>query len=221
MSDAAPDPTTAPGWVSEELRAEFPDLRLHVIAVNACAGRSPRALKQRLHDLSDRFRGGQALTLRQEPVPWAYRVFFRHIGLDPDATRTPLEQAALDRLLHGSFRSSNLLDDALLVALIETGIPVWALDDRHTTGRLGIRTAQAGEHLGEGDAALPLPSGRLVVVDDAGPVGVLFGPLAPGRGCTKSTDRMLLFAIQVAGVPTIHVEEALWSVVESLGGSAD
>ena len=26
----------------------------------------------------------QAINLRQQPIPWAYRVFFRHIGLDPD-----------------------------------------------------------------------------------------------------------------------------------------
>jgi hypothetical protein len=31
---------------------------------------------------------------------------------------------------------------------------------------------------------------------------------------------MTLLALQVAGVPDIHVEEALWSVVETLTGGA-
>ena len=31
--------------------------------------------------------------LRTRPVPRAYRVFFRHVGLDPDVERTPVEQA--------------------------------------------------------------------------------------------------------------------------------
>ena len=41
--------------------------------------------------------------MRSRPVPHAYRVFFRHIGLDPDATRTPVEAAAMDRLLRGRY----------------------------------------------------------------------------------------------------------------------
>jgi hypothetical protein len=60
-------------------------------------------VKERLRALSDRFGGAQAITLRQKPIPWAYRVFFRHIGLDPDRTLTPIEQVSLDRMRHGSF----------------------------------------------------------------------------------------------------------------------
>ncbi len=53
-------------------------------------------MKERLRLLSDRFGGAQAIALRQKPIPWAYRVFFRHIGLDPDRTPTPVEEVALD-----------------------------------------------------------------------------------------------------------------------------
>ena len=56
------------------------------------------------------------------------------------------------------------------------------------------------------------------MADDAGPVGVLFGTLAPGRGVSGGTTRITLLALQVAGVPDIHVEEALWSVSEILTG---
>ena len=46
---------------------------------------------------------------------------------------------------------------------------------------------------------------------------MLFGALVPGRGVTPATTRMTLLSVQVAGVPDIHVEEALWTVAEILG----
>ena len=84
--------------------------------------------------------------MRTKPIPQAYRIFFRQIGLDPDVTRIPSEEAAVARLLHGEFRSAGLIPDACLVALIETGVPVWALDaDVVDEGGLGIRTATADD----------------------------------------------------------------------------
>jgi hypothetical protein len=47
--------------------------------------------------------------MRQDPVPWAYRVFARQVGVDPDTDRTPVEQIALDRLKHGGLPSESLL----------------------------------------------------------------------------------------------------------------
>jgi DNA/RNA-binding domain of Phe-tRNA-synthetase-like protein len=199
--------------------AEFPELRLHLLTLDARSGRSPEALRERLRVLSDRFRGAQAVALRRRPVPWAYRVFFRHIGLDPDEHRTPVEALALERLKAGGFRSRSLLDDALTIAVMETGVPIWALDTRHVEGELGIRPAERGERFGAGEYAPDLPAGRLLVADAAGPVGVLFGALAPGRGVGPATTRMTLFSVQVAGVPDIHVEEALWTVADILTGA--
>ena len=98
------------GWVAGDVAAEFPDLRLLQLAVDAVPGRSPREIRQLLKDMSDRFRGAQAVAMRRQPVPWSYRVFFRQIGLDPDTTRTPIEAAAVDRLLKGGWRSQNLVD---------------------------------------------------------------------------------------------------------------
>ena len=204
------------GWVDAEVADEFPELRLFELAVDARPGRTPRSVQERLRYLSSRFRGPQAVAQRQQPVPWAYRVFYRHVGLDPDADRTPAEAAMLDRLMHGGFKSDNLLDDALLVALVETGVPIWALDAAKVDGTLGVRVAEEGEHLGRAEDAPPVPAGRLVVADARSPLAVLFGELAPGHGVTHDTEAMRLFSVQVAGVPSIHVEEALFQCSEIL-----
>ncbi len=204
-------------WIDPEIAEEFPELRLHELTLAARSGRSGPELRERLRLLSDRFRGAQAVTLRQQPVPWAYRVFFRHIGLDPDEHRTPVEALALERLKTGGFTSRSVLDDALTIAVMETGVPVWGLDGDRVEGELGLRPAERGEQLGSGEYASDVPAGRLVVADDAGPVGVLFGPLAPGRGVSPDTTRITLLALQVASVPDIHVEEALWTVSDILG----
>lgn len=204
------------GWVDAEVADEFPELRLFELAVDARPGRTPRSVQERLRYLSSRFRGPQAVAQRQQPVPWAYRVFYRHVGLDPDADRTPAEAAMLDRLMHGGFKSDNLLDDALLVALVETGVPIWALDAAKVDGPLGVRVAEEGEHLGRAEAAPPVPAARLVVADARSPLAVLFGELAPGHGVTGDTASMRLFSVQVAGVPAIHVEEALFQCSEIL-----
>ena len=203
-------------FIAAEIAAEFPELRLHDLTLAARARPSTPELRERLRALSDRFRGPQVLALRQQPVPWAYRVFFRHIGLDPDEHRTPVEALALERLKTGGFASRSTLDDAITIAVMETGVPVWALDADRIDGELGLRPAQRGERLGEGEYAPDLPAGRLVLADDAGPAAVLFGALAGGRGVAKGTERITLLALQVAGVPDIHVEEALWTVSDIL-----
>lgn len=215
-SEGLAPPEPAAGWVAEDVREEFPELRLLAVALDARPGRSSPGVRERLRGLSDRFRGAHAVTMRQDPIPWAYRVFYRHVGLDPDAQRTPIEAAAVERLLRGRFKPENLLDDALLVALVETGVPVWALDADRVSGTLGVRVAGEGEPLGRGAGALPVYGGRLVIADEEGPLATLFDDPALGHGVTKATTRMLLYSLQVAGVPSIHVEEALHTCVEAL-----
>jgi hypothetical protein len=56
-----------------------------------------------------------------------------------------------------------------------------------------------------------LPSGRLVVSDASAALAVLFGELAPGHRPGRRSRRLTLFSVQVAGVPTLYVEESLWS----------
>lgn len=212
-------PELAEGWIDPEVAAELPGLRLVALDVAARVTRSEPGVEERLRGLSDRFRGPQAVQLRQQPVPSAYRVFFRHIGLDPDVDRTPVEALALQRLKDGAFKARNSLDDALTVATMETGVPVWALDADRSEGPLGIRLARAGsEALGRGEASRRVPGGRLVVADAEAALAVLFGPLAPGHGVTPETERMTLFSVLVAGVPPIYAEEALWLCGEMLTG---
>lgn len=205
------------GFVEPRLRAEFPGLRLDFVAAQARKRDSPPELKRRLLDLSSRYRGASVIAMRTQPIPHAYRAFFRQIGLDPDITRIPSEEAAVARLLHGQFRPENLIDDALLLAVIETGVPVWALDGELVdAGSLGIRVTAGGERLGSSEYADYLSEGRLAVGDAHQIHALLFGELAPGHEVTPRTRNVVLFAVGVEGVPAIHIEEALWVCVEAL-----
>ncbi|MGN6188740.1 MAG: phenylalanine--tRNA ligase beta subunit-related protein [Conexibacter sp.] len=205
------------GFVAEPLREELPGLGVVSLALPAPAEqRSPRGVREHLAVLSTRFRGADALALRQRPVPHAYRVAFRHVGLDPDAARTPIEAAAIERLVQGGFVSRGLLDDALTIALVETGVPLWVLDADAVHGDLWLRLARDGERLGERDGAPPLPDGQIVVADARTPLAPLFGDPAPDRLPHRRTTRLLLYALRVDGVPHLHVEEALWRCAETL-----
>ena len=207
---------TEAGWVAPELRDELPGLGLRYALVERGSGRSPRELKQRLRELSDRFSGPQAINLRHQPIPWAYRVFYRHIGLDPDEQPTPVEELALERIKHGGFRSRSLLDDALTIAIMESGVALRAFDADKVSGAPGIRSSQPGEELEGRPGELPL--GTLVIADEARPLALLVGATASGRGVVPRTKRTMLCALQVKGVPDIAVEEAIWLAGEVLRG---
>ncbi len=219
MNDGPPPPQL--GWRAQEVEQELPALRLlytevQVARRGSLIGKSPPDLSARLHELSNRVRGARGVGIRREPVPSAYRVFFRHIGLDPDVSRTPIEAAVLERMLHGGFLPGAMLDDVLLIALLDTAVPVWALDTAGVDGPLGIRPSSEGEALGRSDDAMLLPAGRLVIADGSSALGVLFGDLADGHAPGSDTRSVTLFSIQVAGVPTLYVEEALWSARSAL-----
>jgi DNA/RNA-binding domain of Phe-tRNA-synthetase-like protein len=202
------------GWVDPELAAEFPELGLTWTVLEARPRRTPAAVRERLRALSDRFTGGHVVHMRQDPVPWAYRVFSRQVGIDPDTDRTPVERAALERLTHGAFQSRNLVDDALTIAVVETGVPVIALDGDRMGAVLGLRLAQPEELLG--GSARPLSDRQIVVADEERSLAVVFGEVAEGQGVTPGTARMVLAAVRVQGVPRISVEEALWTAAGTL-----
>jgi DNA/RNA-binding domain of Phe-tRNA-synthetase-like protein len=204
------------GHVDPALREEFPGLYLRYLEVAGGSGKSPRALKRRLAALSDRFAGAQAITFRTKPIPGAYRIFFRHIGLDPDEQPTPVEAIVLERMLKGGFVSRSRLDDALTIAMIESGVPVHAFDADRLAGTPTIRPTVAGEAL-EGRPG-DLPAGTLVIADELRPVSLLFGAVGSGRGVSPVTERTTLLGVGVAGVPEIAVEEALWLAAEIMLG---
>jgi DNA/RNA-binding domain of Phe-tRNA-synthetase-like protein len=203
-----------PGWVEPSLAEEFPGLSIVTTVLEAPTGRSPEALRERLRSLSDRIAGPQAIQLRQKPIPWAYRVFFRHIGLDPDTTRTPIEQLIFERIHDGRFKSRNRVDDALTIAMVEVGVAVRAFAADRVEGRVGLRLSAEGEGF-EGRVS-PLPEGTIVIADERRPLAILFERTAEGRGVRRGTGRVMLVAIGVRGVPDIALEEALWVACSAL-----
>jgi DNA/RNA-binding domain of Phe-tRNA-synthetase-like protein len=208
------DPSPEQGWVAPHLAAEFPGLGIAWVELDARPGRSPEPVRRRLRGLSDRFYGAQAIRLREQPIPWAYRVFFRQIGLDPDRTRTPIEQLALDRLHDGAFQSRGLPADALNIAIVETGVALRAFDADRLEGRLCIRDSAPGESLSGRPGELAL--GTLIIADERRPVGLLFGETAEGCGVEPRTRRLAVVSVQVNGVPQIAVAEALWMAAATL-----
>jgi DNA/RNA-binding domain of Phe-tRNA-synthetase-like protein len=199
----AEDPPLVAVAVDPRVAEEHPGLRVWTVRVAGRTGRTPRELRERLRLLADRLRGPEAVALRRRPVPWAYRVLYRHLGIDPDVTRTPVEELAVERLLKGGFAPQGLPEDALALATLETGVPVYAVD--------------AGTLAGAPVLA-PDDDGRLVLADDGGTVGVLFRTPEPGRLPGRHTRSLALFAVQAPGVDDIYVEEALWTAAAALLG---
>jgi DNA/RNA-binding domain of Phe-tRNA-synthetase-like protein len=194
------EPPVRRGFVESELAAEHPGLWLAWTEVGTAGGSSPPELRARLRGLADRMRGAQAIALRSRDVPHAYRVFFRHVGLDPDIVRTPPEAVALRRMQEGGLRSQGLVDDALTVAVLETGVGVSAFDADGLAGGLGLR--RDGE--------------TIVIADDDGPVAVLFGEPVERAAVTRDARRLALVVVAVPNVPDVFVQEALWTAWEIL-----
>lgn len=194
MSD---EPDVRRGLVSPAVAEEHPALWLAWTEVETVGGPTPRELRERLRRMADRVHGAEAIALRQREVPHAYRVFFRHVGLDPDAVRTPVEAVILRRMTEGGLRPQGLVADALTVAVLETGVSVQAFD-----GLVGApRVEEAG--------------GRLVLADEQGTLGVLFGE-AERAAVSKSSRRVALVAIVPPGVADLFVQEALWTAWDIL-----
>jgi DNA/RNA-binding domain of Phe-tRNA-synthetase-like protein len=194
------DPVLAAAAIDPCVAAEHPGLRVWTARIPGRTGRTPPELRDRLRVLADRIRGPQAVALRSRPVPAAYRVLYRHLGIDPDVTRTPVEALVLERLLRGGFATHRVPEDALALATLETGVPVWAVDaDR--TGPLTLA---------------PDDDGRLLLRDDAGPVAVLFEPPLAERSPTRATRAILLIAVQAPGVEDIFVEESVWTAASAM-----
>jgi len=194
------EPDIRRGLVAPAVAAEYPQLWLAWTDVETTPGPTPPALRERLRRMADRMHGAEAIAMRQREVPHAYRVFFRHIGLDPDVVRTPVEAAVLRRMSQGGLRAQGLIADALTVAVLETGVGVQAFDAAAMVG---------APQLGEAD-------GRLVIADEQGPLAVLFDEPEPRAAPSKATRRLALVAIAVPGVADLFVHEALWTVWDIL-----
>ena len=195
------DPRLVAVAIDPRVVAEHPGLRVWSARVAARPGRTPRELRDRLALLADRFRGADAVALRSRPVPSAYRVLYRHVGIDPDVTRTPVEELAVERLLQGGYAPQGVPQDALALATLETGVPLWAVDADRLHGALSLA---------------PDAGGRLVLADDAGLVARLFQPPAAERAPGRQTRALVLLAVQAPGVDDIFVEEAVWTAAGAM-----
>ncbi len=189
------------GSVADQIAAELPGLSLWWLSAPGAPGPVGEALERRLGALSDRLRGTDAVTLRTRPVVRAYRAFARQIGLDPDRDRVPAERAALARLMHGGLSAHDRIEAACLVAVVETGVGVWALD---------------AASVAPGGPELRLQDGSLTVADAGRLHAPLLGDPLPGSAPGPRTRALVLFAIGVPGVPDVHLHEALWQAQDGL-----
>ena len=91
-------------------------------------------------------------------MPWAYRVFARQVGVDPDTDRTPCRAGSRSTgSSTAGCAAESLLDDALTIAVAETGVPVIALDPDRIDGDPGPAPLPGGgERLGRTPPALTL-----------------------------------------------------------------
>jgi hypothetical protein len=188
--------------VGADVSAELPGLSLWWLRTPGAPGPVGEALKQRLRTLSDRLRGADAVTLRARPVVRSYRGFARQIGLDPDRDRVPAERAALGRLIHGGLAARDLIEAACLVAVVETGVGVWALD--------AAAVAPGGPELWADGG------GALVIADPGRVHAPLLGDPLPGSAPGPRTQAVVLYTVGVPGVPEVHLHEALWQAQDGL-----
>lgn len=202
------------GWVAPELAAELPGVEVYSLTVAARRAKTPEPIRQRMRDLAGRITGAKVVQSRQDSVPWSYRVLWRRLGVDPDSDRTPVEELMLQRLEHGGLPSSGMPNDAIVIATLETGVPVVVLDAAKVDGEPGLRPATAGETLG-GEEGL-LRTGEVVYADARAPLARLGGEVAAARAVDDTTTSMLICALAASAVSQIEIDEALWTAADLL-----
>lgn len=208
----------ARGTIAPELASELPGLDVYWLTVAARPAKTPRPVRERMRQLADRIDGATVIQSRQDTVPWSYRVLWRRLGVDPDTDRTPIEAAMLARLEHGGLPSRGMPDDAIVVATLETGVPIVVADAAKLSGAPGLRPAAAGETFG-GDPARPLRAGEVVYADERGPLARLDGEVAADRAVGDATVEMAVWALAAATVSHVEVDEALWIAADMLAAA--
>ena len=188
--------------VAPALRSELPGLAIWTTSADGRSGRTPAAVRRRLNAARGRPAAAEAAGVPGESSPWAYRVALRRLGIDPDAPRSPVDEVVLRRAGAELPPDLGMPYDALLVAALETGVPVLAFDESALDGPLSLK---------------PGESGGVVVADLARPLAELFGETVEDAR-PEGAERLTLAAVQVHGVPDLAVQDALWIAVELLEG---
>ena len=154
--------------------------------------------------------------MRTQPIPRAYRTFFRQIGLDPDIDPDPERggrgRAAAARRLcarrPGRRRAAGGADRDRRAGL-------GARRRRRRSRRPRDPDDASGDRLGSG----PERRASLSGAGSWSPTAATSTRRCSGaraRPRAGPRTRRVLFAVGVAGVPPIHIEEALWVCVEVL-----
>ena len=140
--------------------------------------------------------------MRSRPVPWAYRVLYRHLGIDPDVTRTPVEElVARAAPARAASRPAGCRRTRSRSRRSRPACP----------SRRSTPTGSPARSL-----LAPDEGGRLVLADDGGPVAVLFEPPEPDRAPGRRTRALALLAVQAPGVDDLFVEEAVWTAAAAM-----
>ena len=203
----APSPAPEPGWCAREVEQELPGLRLLSADDGGGAPRArspvprPATSWRACATLSNRFRGAAAVAIRREPVPSAYRVFFRHIGLDPEVVRTPIEAAVLERMLQRRLplrRPARGRAADRAAGHRRAGVGAGRRSaSRGRSGSASSERGRAARSLGGRSVAAggPARGGRCL--------GRAGGPVrrarARARATARTSARLALFAVQVRG----------------------
>jgi DNA/RNA-binding domain of Phe-tRNA-synthetase-like protein len=201
------DIETEEGWVDHAVAREFPALRLRYTVVEAGPEIPSKALRDRLKDLSTRFSGRHSMELPTKPIPAAYRIFMRQVGLDPDIHLSPVESYFSDRILRGGFLNYNSVADALTIAIVESHVALTVVDADLIELPLGIRPVRLED---ESDLAL----GTLCIADAKGVISSLLAAPEVSNELNPHTKRTVFMAIGVEGVADWRLDDALWRVAE-------
>jgi DNA/RNA-binding domain of Phe-tRNA-synthetase-like protein len=202
------------GWVADELASEFPALGVYWLTVEARPGKTDKAVRERMRVLAGRITGATVVQSRQDTAPWSYRVLWRRLGVDPDTDRTPVEELMVQRLEHGGLPSRGMPADAVVVATLETGVPVFVADAAKLSGGPGLRPAVTGETLGGVEGMLR--AGEVVYADERAPLARLDGQMAADYAVDADTTAMAVCALAAPAVSQIEIDEALWIAADML-----
>lgn len=189
---------------THDVALHYPHLHLYVVEVpNEPSTRARHDLKERLGRLAERIGGPQVLRQHEQEVPHAFRKLYLQMGLDPGVQPTPIDAVLQERIAYGMFRSMGLVDDALKVALLETGVPVWAADSAKLAGDLALQMPDVDPEGGR-------PSAVPFIADGRGTIAPVGGAPKEPHAVGRKTKDLTLFALQCDGISTMHVQEALW-----------
>ncbi len=192
------------GWCDEELLEDFPGIGIFQRGVAVDDG-AERRTRRRFDLLGPRIDGPRAASMALDTVPAAYSALARQLGLDPDSDAAPLMSVLRERIRRGQLVSHGAVRDACTCAMLETGVPVFALPLSQVGGDLGLMIARDGERLPGAD--VPLPAGAIVVSDLSRPLALALQvpALTP-----QPREGAVLYAIRAPKLSDIELEEALW-----------